>query len=307
MDHAATTPVRREVMEAMLPYLQESFGNPSSPHTLGREAKEALEAARLRVAGLFHAEPAEIVFTSGGTEADNFALCGVAWANQEKGSHLITSAIEHHAVLNACKFLERRGFAVTYLPVDRYGLIDPDQLRKAIRRETILVSIMHANNEVGTIEPIEEIAAITREHGIVFHTDAVQTCGHLPIDTRRLQVDLLSASAHKLYGPKGAGALYIRQGTRIVPFLYGGGTGAGTPGLDGEYPRHRGFWEGRGACGAEYGEGKQPAREPARRVDPRDPAIGGGGAAQRPPDAKAPRQRQRERIRGGRGGAVVAA
>jgi len=222
LDHAATTPVRREVMEAMLPYLQESFGNPSSPHTLGREAKEALEAARFHVAGLFHAEPAEIVFTSGGTESDNFALCGVAWANQEKGDHIITSAIEHHAVLNACKFLERRGFAVTYLPVDRYGLIDPEQLRKAIRKETILVSIMHANNEVGTIEPIEEIAAITRERGICFHTDAVQTCGHLSIDVRRLQVDLLSASAHKLYGPKGVGVLYVRQGTRIVPFLYGG-------------------------------------------------------------------------------------
>ncbi len=222
LDYAATTPVRQEVVETMLPYLGERFGNPSSLHSLGREAKEAMEAARHQVARLIHAEPAEIIFTSGGTEADNFALCGVAWANRERGDHIITSAIEHHAVLNVCRFLEQTGFSVTYLPVDRYGLVDPDRLRRAIREETILVSIMHANNEVGTIQPIEEIGAIARENGILLHTDAVQTCGHLPIDVRLLGADLLSCSAHKLYGPKGVGALYIRHGVEIVSLLHGG-------------------------------------------------------------------------------------
>lgn len=223
LDHAATTPVHPRVAEAMAPYFSKDFGNPSTLYSYGREAKGALEEARAKVAHLLGAkQPEEIVFTSGGTEADNFALCGIAWANQEKGNHIITTSIEHHAIINVCKFLEKRGFKVTYLPVDKDGLVDPQEVKKAITDKTILISVMHANNEIGTIEPIEEIGEIARENGIYFHTDAVQTLGHLPIDVDRLKVDLLAMSAHKLYGPKGVGALYIRKGTKIVPFLYGG-------------------------------------------------------------------------------------
>lgn len=222
LDHAATTPMRPEVIEEMLPYFRERFGNASTLYSYGQEAKDAMNAAREKVASLINAKPSEIVFTSGGTESDNFAISGIAWANQKKGNHIITSSIEHHAVLNICKYLEERGFEVTYLPVDNHGLVTPEDVKKAIGKETILISIMHANNEVGTIEPIEEIGEIAREEGIYFHTDAVQTFGHIPLDVTKLNVDLLSASAHKLYGPKGVGALYIRKGVRIVPFLYGG-------------------------------------------------------------------------------------
>ncbi|HUW23857.1 MAG TPA: cysteine desulfurase NifS [bacterium] len=223
LDHAATTPVHPQVAEAMVPYFSKDFGNPSTLYSYGREAKGALEEARAKVARLIGAkQPEEIVFTSGGTEADNFALCGIAWANQKKGNHIITTSIEHHAVINACKFLEKRGFKVTYLSVDKNGLVDPLEVTKAITDGTILVSVMHANNEIGTVEPIEEIAEIAKEKGIYFHTDAVQTVGHLPTDVDKFKVDLLAMSAHKLYGPKGVGALYIRKGTKIVPFLYGG-------------------------------------------------------------------------------------
>ncbi|MCJ7744400.1 MAG: cysteine desulfurase NifS [Dehalococcoidales bacterium] len=222
LDYAATTPTHPEVVKAMLPYFTESFGNPSSIYSYGQEAKEAVETARAQVARLINARTEEIVFTSGGTEADNFALKGVAWANDAKCNHIITSTIEHHAVLESAKYLEQRGFQVTYLPVDKYGLVDPSDVKKAITNKTILVSVMHANNEVGTIEPIAEIGRITRETGVYFHTDAVQTVGHIPVNVNELGVDLLSMSAHKLCGPKGVGALYIRKGTKIVSLLHGG-------------------------------------------------------------------------------------
>jgi len=222
LDYAATTPTHPLVLKAMLPWFTDGFGNPSSIHSFGQEAKGAIEEAREKVAGLIRAKSEEIVFTGSGTEADNFAIKGVAYAKEHKGKHIITTAIEHHAVIEPCKFLEKRGFKVTYLPVDKDGLVDPGEVKKAITDETILISVMHANNEIGTIEPIEEIARITNDREICFHTDAVQTVGHLPVDVDELKVDLVSISAHKLYGPKGVGALYIRKGTKIVPFMHGG-------------------------------------------------------------------------------------
>jgi cysteine desulfurase len=222
LDNCATTPVHPEVVEAMLPYFGAFYGNPSSIHSFGRKAKKALTVAREQVAQLIGADPSEIVFTSGGTEADNFAIRGISSASEKKGNHIITSSIEHHAVLNTCRYLEQRGFHVTCLPVDGDGLVDPDDVTKALCGRTILISIMHANNEIGTIEPISDIAGIAKEKGIIFHTDAVQTVGKIPVNVELLNVDLLSLSGHKIYGPKGVGALYIRKGVDIVPMLYGG-------------------------------------------------------------------------------------
>ncbi len=223
LDHAATTPVAPEVLEAMLPYFQQFWGNPSSIHRYGRQASEGVEQGRAHLAELLHCTPKEIYFTGGGTEADNLAIFGTALAREEKGRHIITSVIEHHAVSHTCEALQKRGWEVTYLPVDSTGLVDPDELRHAIRPDTVLATIMHANNEVGTVQPIAEIGAICREAGVWFHTDAVQSVGHIPTRVNELNVDMLSLSGHKLYGPKGVGALFIRRGVRIKPQIFGGG------------------------------------------------------------------------------------
>jgi cysteine desulfurase len=223
MDHSSTTAVDPAVTEAMLPYFSEKFGNPSSLYTIGRQARKAIEEARQRVADLIGAKKEEIIFTGSGTESNNLAIKGLAFKNRKKGDHIITSSIEHHAVLHACKYLETQGFKVTYLPVSREGLVNPADVEKAITAKTILLTIMHANNEIGTLQPVEEIGKIAKEKNIPFHTDAVQTAGKIPVNVEAFGVSLLSMSAHKMYGPKGVGALYIRKGTFIEPQLHGGG------------------------------------------------------------------------------------
>jgi cysteine desulfurase len=222
LDHAATTPVRREVVDAMLPYLTEHWGNPSSIHTSGRRARQGLDEARERIAALLGAKPREIVFTSGGTESDNLAVTGIAWAASSHGRHIITTAIEHKAVLQSCALLERHGFSITYLPVDGHGRVDPAAVDEAITDRTTLVSVMASNNEVGTVQPIAEIGNVCRRRGVVLHVDAVQTAPFLPIDVDAWQAQLVSLSAHKMYGPKGIGALYVRHGTAMVPLHHGG-------------------------------------------------------------------------------------
>ncbi len=227
LDYAATTPVDPRVLKAMKPYFSEDFGNASSLYSMGQQARLAMENSRKRIAKIINSEPEEIVFTSGGTESDNLALVGVAMANKKKGNHIITSKIEHKAVMETCEFLEKQGFQITYLDVDKYGIIDLEQLKKSIKKETILVSVMHANNEIGTLEPIEEVGKICREKDIYFHTDAVQSFCKIPIDVKKMKIDMLSASSHKIYGPKGVGLLYVRTGVKIEPLLHGGGHESG--------------------------------------------------------------------------------
>ncbi len=227
LDFNASTPIVPEVAEAMRPYLNRHFGNPSSHHWAGEPAKEAVEHARRQVADLLQCHPNEIVFTSGGSESNNHAIKGVFYALREKGNHIITTQIEHPAVGSPCRFLEKLGAEVTFVPVDRYGRVDPDDIQKAITPKTILISVMHANNEVGTIQPIEEISKIGKKHGIVFHTDAAQSVGKIDTKVNDLGVDLLSAAGHKVYAPKGVGALYIREGTPIEPLIHGAGHEAG--------------------------------------------------------------------------------
>ena len=222
MDNAATTRVKDEVFEAMLPYFKEMYGNPSSIHSFGREAKKAVEYARGQVARAINAQKEDIYFTGGGTEADNWIVKGAAFGQRRKGNHIITSAIEHHALLHTCQWLEKQGFRVTYLPVDGDGLVNPEDLEKAITKDTILVSIMFANNEIGTLQPIAELSRIAHAHGAIFHTDAVQAVGAVPIDVQAMGIDALSMAAHKFYGPKGVGALYIRRGVRIDVNQQGG-------------------------------------------------------------------------------------
>lgn len=222
LDNAATTPPFPEVVEAMLPFIKENFGNPSSFHSYGVYSKREVEKARRKVANLIHANSEEIIFTSSGAEANNLALKGIALAYQKKGNHIIISEIEHYSVLHSAKTLEKMGFEITYIPVDKYGTVNPDDVLKAIRKETILISIMHANHEVGTIEPIAEIGKIAKEKEVLFHTDAIQSVGHIPVNVEEMGVDMLSLSGHRFYGPKGIGALYLKKGIRINPIIHGG-------------------------------------------------------------------------------------
>ena len=221
LDFNATTPIAKEVADEMRPYLYEYFGNPSSVHSYGIKTKMAVEKARKQIADFINCEPSEIVFTSGGTESNNFAIRGIAFANKDKGNHIITSSIEHPAVIEVCKYLEKFGFEITYLPVDKYGMVSAKDLQNAIKDTTILVSIMHANNEVGTIQPISELNYIAKKHNIIFHSDAAQSLGKIPVDVKYLGVELLSIAGHKLYAPKGIGALYIKDGVKLEKLIYG--------------------------------------------------------------------------------------
>lgn len=289
MDHGATTPLREEALEAMLPYLKEKYGNPSSIHSAGREARKAVNEAREKTARALGADPGEIYFTSGGTESNNMAIRGSA---RLKGKgRIITSAIEHHAVLDVCKDLEKDGFDVVFLPVDRYGMVDPRAVEEAMVPGTFLVSIMMANNEVGTIQPIREICALARERGVLVHTDAVQCVGQLPVDVKELQVDFLTLSAHKFNGPKGIGALYVRKGIPLAPLYRGGGQESKLRPRNGKCRRHRRPRPGARTGGrGTAGEDCSPA-EAARSPDCRADQLG-RGYLKRPPAAAPARERQ---------------
>ena len=269
LDHAATTPTRPEVVARMLPYFGELFGNPSSIYTLGRKSLDAIDSAHEAVARALNCRPTEIVFTGGGSEADNLAIKGIAYAQRRRGDHIITTAIEHHAVLRTCERLEQEGYRVTYLPVDEYGRVTPEQVEAAITDQTALVTIMYANNEIGTIQPIAEIGRICRERRVPFHTDAVQAGGQIELDVAALQVDMLSLSAHKFYGPKGVGLLYVRQGTRVQPQTLGGSQ---------ERNRRAGTENVPGVVGAAYAlelARSERERENARLQALRDQLIAG--------------------------------
>ena len=248
LDHAATTPIDQRVLDAMQPYWEHCFGNASSLHAYGTEAKEALENSRAILSGYIGAQPDELVFTSGGTESNNFALKGIAFANRWKGNHLIASSIEHDCILNTCKWLEEQGFYVTYLPVDRQGTVDLEFLEKAINPKTILVSVMHANNEIGTIQPIDDIGEICHKRNVYFHCDACQSFGKVPLNVKTSHIDLLTINSHKIYGPKGIGTLYVKKGTRITPLLHGGGQEAGLRSTTENIPAVKGFEKAASIC-----------------------------------------------------------
>jgi cysteine desulfurase len=248
MDYAATTPVDPRALKAMLPFFCQKFGNTMSLHSFGQEAKEALEESRQVIAGLIRAKPEEIIFTGSATESNNLALKGIVFANKKRGKHIIISQIEHPCVMESAGWLEKQGFKITRIPVDKYGLISPEDVRRAIKKNTILVSIIHASNEIGTIQPIEEIGKICREKGVLFHTDAAQSFGKVPINVNRMNIDLLTASSHKIYGPKGAGLLFVRQGTKIEPILHGGGQEMGLRSSTVNVPAIVGFAEAAKLC-----------------------------------------------------------
>ncbi len=269
LDHAATTPIDPEVLDAMMPFLTEKFGSASTLYSLGREARDAVEEARANVAGLIGAQPEEVYLTGGGSESDNWAIFGVAQAKASKRKHIITCQIEHHAVLEPCHWLEKQGHQVTILGVDPDGFVDVEELRSSITDQTILITVMHANNEIGTIEPVEEIGAIAKERGVHFHTDTVQTIGHVPVDVNAINCDSLAISAHKLYGPKGVGAMYLRKGSRVEKLIRGGGQ---------ENNRRAGTHNVAGIVG--FGKaaelaGRRMADEAERTIRHRDALIGG--------------------------------
>ena len=255
LDHSATTAVDESVLAAMLPFFRSSFGNPNSLHAWGREVRKAVDEAREKVAALIGAQPQEVLFTGGGSEADNLAVKGTAWARRDRGRHLITSAVEHHAVLDTMKWLGKNGFEVTVLPVDREGFVSPEALDAAIRPDTTLVSILFANNEIGTVQPVAKLGEVCRKHGVLFHTDAVQAAGHIPTDLSTLPVDLMTLAAHKMYGPKGIGALYVRKGIRLTPLIHGGGQEYGLRSGTENTPYIAGFGEAAALAAKRLGNG----------------------------------------------------